>query len=249
MKKTPQLKGKKIFHQAGDELTIDVYENRYYRWMTFGNSNIQTAISKHQPSDAVLNYIPAIALMAGSVSENGTALLLGLGGGGLIHYLRPRHPYLNLSAVEIEAEIIDIAKRYFQYSEDALSHTAHDDARAFLEKSTQQYDTILCDIYTSQDYPEHCFATDFFQLCSDHLTKNGSLSINIIADETNQIHQLIAMIKSVFDEQTVIIPIKGQSNIVIHAFKQRNSLKKLLKASDKLKKVIWDAEWGMMAEI
>lgn len=249
MKKRLKFKGKRIYLSDLAAHPTEVYENKLYRWLSFGNKNIQTAISKQEPWQAVLNYIPALTHILPYLQATQGGLLLGLGGGALIHYLHHHHPSTTITAIEVDETIIDIAKHFFYLPEDPRLNIICDDASGYFERETTTFDFILCDIYSSDNFPEHCSSERFFQLGKSRISENGVFSINILAESAQQCATLLNMIQKTFNKQTLLVPVASSSNIILHAFKQRQTYNQITQALSKHKKVVWDAQWGMIVEL
>ena len=99
--------GKCIYQHPNND--IKVFDNYFYRWLTFSNPFIQTLISKTKPHESQLQYIHPLTL---ATRDNlGDTCILGLGGGGLVHFLQNAN--INITAVEVNKEVIEIANKYF----------------------------------------------------------------------------------------------------------------------------------------
>ena len=53
-----------------------------------------------------------------SSSHQERMLCLGIGGGELISFLQHNHPYLSIDAIDIDTNIVDLARRWFGYRDD-----------------------------------------------------------------------------------------------------------------------------------
>ena len=117
-----------------------------------------------------------------STKANGNFLLLGGGG-----YSYPKHfsrsfPKAKLDVVEIDSELINIAKKYFAYQDKRNLKVFHQDARLFLSSSNSKYHAIFLDVFNSApEIPFHLATKEFFALTSERLLPNGFLVMNVIA--------------------------------------------------------------------
>ncbi|MFZ2202515.1 MAG: methyltransferase domain-containing protein, partial [Microgenomates group bacterium] len=80
-------------------------------------------------------------------------LLLGLGGGSVIKYLRRRYPRARLTAVEIDPVMIEIARKHFQIDSVKNLKIVNQDAVAFIKKAKEHYSLILVDCYQGHQTP------------------------------------------------------------------------------------------------
>ncbi|MBA2650056.1 MAG: fused MFS/spermidine synthase [Legionella sp.] len=224
---------------------IKVYQNLFYRWLTFGNDTLQTVLNRFFPHQPVLYYLPALALMA--ISSPKRCCILGLGGGGLIHMLSAYYPFSSLIAVEIEKEVIQVAKDYFMIDSLQNISIVNEDALEFVRKATKQYDHLLIDLYNATHYPANCSTDEFFIYCAKILNPDGYIAINL----ANSMDQwlIFQLVKQRFNS-TVVIPIKKSANLVIIASNIDTLAfsEKVLK-HPRFKKVEWRQGWGYIANL
>ena len=87
-------------------------------------------------------------------------------------------PQTEIDGVEIDGELTEIGRRYFDMRNPRLrTHT--DDARPFLRRSDGGYDTIMVDAYRQPYIPFYLITEEFFELCRDRMTEGGALVVNI----------------------------------------------------------------------
>ena len=74
-------------------------------------------------------------------------LIVGLGGGAMVHFLTHHEPQAHIDAVEIDPAVVRIADQYFGACSggNLRVHTA--DAVAFIESTADRYDLILMDAF------------------------------------------------------------------------------------------------------
>lgn len=74
-------------------------------------------------------------------------LLLGLGGGSALFWLRRRFPKSHLTVVEIDPVMIEIARKYFHIGRIKDLTIVNQDAVEFIKKTKQNFSLILMDCY------------------------------------------------------------------------------------------------------
>lgn len=110
-------------------------------------------------------------------------LLLGLGGGTLVHTLRRFFPTCHITCVELDAQHIHIAKRYFKIPTENV-RIVHGDAYGFLNDTRQRFDLIVDDVFQHvSGQPERASPAIDASVYERHLTADGLLAMNIIDDE------------------------------------------------------------------
>lgn len=187
-----------------------IYDSFIYRWLTLESDVLQTIINKLIPGNPVLYYIPAMSLMARALPGN--CCILGLGGGGLIHYLSSfTYP---ITAVEISQEIIDIAINYFKINTINNLNLIHQAAEYFLEHNKQQFSHLMVDLYDAHSFPAQCNNSNFFLNCKKNLIQEGFLTVNLANSQEQYL--ILQLIKKHFNH-TLVIPIKKCANVVIIA--------------------------------
>jgi spermidine synthase len=137
-------------------------------------------------------------------SEIHTMLLLGVGGGSLISMIQKQFPDCHVDAVDIDSEIIKIAKTYFgfQHKRNVTWHIS--DAFAFVQHAVKKhdsaYDLIIIDLYVGRDIPEFVWNCSFLKYIQMLLAPKGSIFINVVHDERyiNNMKKLVEILQSLF---------------------------------------------------
>ena len=113
-------------------------------------------------------------------------LILGLGGGSVIETLLKDFNYINnITALEIDPVIIDIAKDEFNLLENKNLKIICDDALNFMKHNKSLFDLIIIDLFIDTEVPDSFLSTSFWndiiRSNSDkgHILFNASLKENI----------------------------------------------------------------------
>ncbi len=109
-------------------------------------------------------------------------LMLGLGGGTVFRQLRHLLPDAELCAVEIDGDMIRLARDYMQL-DDLRVTVVHDDAFAWIQRPHAPYDVVIDDLYRCGDSdverPVEITNALLETLCS-LLVPEGSLVMNLV---------------------------------------------------------------------
>jgi spermidine synthase len=89
-----------------------------------------------------------------------------------------------VDGVEIDGELTDIGRRYFDMRNPRLE-TFTDDARPYLRRTDRRYDAILVDAYRQPYIPFYLATREFFELARDRLNPGGVLLVNAGHPEGN----------------------------------------------------------------
>jgi spermidine synthase len=87
-------------------------------------------------------------------------------------------PRTHIDGVEIDGELSEIGRRYFDMRAPRLE-LHHEDARPFLRRTDARYDVIIVDAYRQPYIPFYLATREFFELCRDRLSPGGVVLINI----------------------------------------------------------------------
>lgn len=112
--------------------------------------------------------------------RNKTILVLGAGGFTLSAEKTNGNQFIY---VDVDNQIADIVKE--QYISHINGEFIHDDARHFLNSTTQKYPVIISDVYTNhQSIPAHLLTKEYFSIVKKSLTEGGIGIFNILARPT-----------------------------------------------------------------
>ncbi|MCB9361004.1 MAG: fused MFS/spermidine synthase [Flavobacteriales bacterium] len=138
------------------------------------NNICQTMMDVENPEDSYWDYVDILADNINHYKKGNKALLLGLGGGTLYKKLKQNN--LNIDVVEIDKRIATIAKEFF-FIENDLNITV-DDARHYINTTSEKYDVIIYDLYHSETPPIHLMTKESFEEIKSILNTDGLLIIN-----------------------------------------------------------------------
>lgn len=147
--------------------------------LTTGPNGIQSAVYDHDPTSLVFWYTREMAQQTVALDPE-RVLMLGGGTFTIPTYLAQRLPEAQIDVVEIDPELLDIANDYFQYEQaDNVQHY-FEDARTYVNRSTERYDTILIDVYGDGSIPFAFTTEEFGQEIAEILNDDGRVIINVI---------------------------------------------------------------------
>src|SRR5205814_6158273 len=100
---------------------------------------------------------------------------------------------IQVTGVEIDPDIIDVAHRYFHLDQPNV-HPVVADARYWLDTQAKQYDVVVMDAYRQPYIPFHLTTREFFSEVRDHLRPGGVAVVN--AGRTATDYRLVDAIAS-----------------------------------------------------
>lgn len=216
----PALQGECIHSETGAHGEVRVFENETVRWLQFDNDAIQSVMSLQHPERIALPYMQQ--MMAGLLfcdhpPEN--VLLLGLGGGAMLRFLRHCLKHIRFEAVEHDAHVIRVANEYFHVGhngDDIIIE--HDEVAEFVANNSNSYDLVLLDIIEEMSTPTCFFEPDFFQHCRNRCGERGVFAMNLVVESEDVFKQIYTVVRSVFAQRTLCLTDPDHRNIVILAF-------------------------------
>lgn len=107
-------------------------------------------------------------------------LMVGVGGGQLSNFLFSRLPGVEIDAVDIDPEVVRLARAYFQIPDDARYRTHVSDGRLFVEQQRRaDTDLLILDAFRGTSVPFHLRTRQFYGACRARLRPGGALVANL----------------------------------------------------------------------
>lgn len=126
-----------------------------------------------------LHEILKIGLEKSYPNRAGKVLVLGLGGGSILELLRKDFSFTgSITAVEIDAKIIEIAKEEFKIQQYEPLQVVCQNAVDFVKTDTQSYQTLIVDIFIDTQIPTPFLEVDFWQQTTKLLQPDAVIIFN-----------------------------------------------------------------------
>lgn len=167
------------YSHTSEHHRIHVADNNGVRTLRF-ERNQQSSMRLDDPFATDIEYVAYLHLTLAVVPDPTRALVIGLGGGTLVKQMWRDHPRLRIDAVEIDAEVVAVARELFALPEDPRIAVHVGDGRAFLEASDDTYDIIVIDAYDDDHIPRRLTTEEFMRCAFAHLSPGGVVAYNII---------------------------------------------------------------------
>ena len=166
-----------IFKTESEYSIIKVIDTPKERMLKLNNMRfVQSKIDKTGGTRGYIDYFNVGPALNGGRN----VLLIGLAGGSAVKSML-EFDGMKVDAVEIDPKVIDVGKKYFDLKESENVKFYAEDGRRYLMKTDEKYDIILLDAFSGGDgLPFHLATSEFFTLCSERLTPNGVLMMNVI---------------------------------------------------------------------
>ncbi len=204
---------------------VIVTEERGLRtlWFEKGGAR-QTVVKLGDPAHLDLPYagsaFTGLALCAGPRR----VLVVGLGGGTLPMFLRHYYPDATIDAVEINPDVVKVAREFFGFRDDARMRAHVADGRAFIEQTKQPYDIIFLDAFGADSVPPSLTTEEFLRAVRRAVRPDGVVVGNIWNRASNPLHDaMVRTYQEVFSE-LYILDVQHAGNRIVLALPRRQPL-------------------------
>ena len=146
--------------------------------------------------------------------------IVGLAAGTTARQATAVYGPIPIDGFELDPTIVEVGRKYFDENLPNLN-VRIGDGRWNLEQSPYKYDIIAVDAYRPPYIPPHMTTQEFYQICYDHLTDTGVLTLNVgsVPGDRRLINGLATTMATVFPS-IHIMDIPGTLNTMIFATKQ-----------------------------
>lgn len=128
-------------------------------------------------------------------------LMLGLGAGSAISILKQKCKHdFELTAVEIDADLIELARRHFELSEQNVNIVNDDASHAIKVLDAGQFDLIIDDVFWDNQVPAFCREPEYLQANARLLSADGVYMRNIMAESLVDAKAYEKVLTSAFNE-------------------------------------------------
>ncbi len=159
---------------------ITIADSRGVRSLYFGDGVMQSCLQLGRPSALLMDYSQAMMTALVFRRRPESILLIGLGGGSLLHFLLQACPASSIDVVEISGEVIRLAQEYFYVPPEggrvAIFRSAGED---FIRETDRRYDLILVDAFDEAGPAGPLLGEMFLSACRLRLQENGVFAMNV----------------------------------------------------------------------
>lgn len=154
-------------------------------------------------------------------------MILGLGGGTLAHLLSTSFPEAEITSIEIDPIMVDIAKKYFDLDKLKNHKVILEDALRVVvdlgeyEITPASFDLIVVDILAGEKYPDLGRSGNFLGSIKNMLKPDGIVVFNRLYKEVHQdeVNLFIEQVEDFFSDvdSEVVAGHSNSDNILIYA--------------------------------
>lgn len=161
---------------------IYVYREGPYISLTFGQNRkiyTESLYNTREPTELPARYTQMMTAALAYPPKLQSILEIGLGGGRTASYLHHYLPAAEITSVELDPVVFELARKYFNVKDDDKFKVVTKDGRLFLADTKAKYDIILIDAYRAPFVPFHLLTKEFYTIVRDHLGDGGVVAQNV----------------------------------------------------------------------
>lgn len=188
------------------------------------NGARQSVVKVGDPDHLELPYARVMSVGLTLVQRPRRVLIVGLGGGTIPSFLHKHYPRTRIDVVDIDPAVIDVARRFFGFREDATLRAYADDGRRFIEQCREPYDMIFLDAFGTENVPFHLATQEFLQAVRRAVAPDGVVLGNIWSRGSNPLYDsMVRTYQEVFDD-LYLFDVQGAGNKILLALPRRQEL-------------------------
>jgi spermidine synthase len=187
-----------LYEETTEYSHFKIYDRGGRRYLMFvrdsGHEVVESAIDLADPDRLAIEYTRVMFVSHLFRPEPARALLIGLGGGSMVRFMRRFFPDTAVTAVEIDGAIVRAAASYFGVVSGEHCEIVTEDGFDFVERDGPAYDVIYMDAFLkpSEQTDEEGAPLDmqtlaFLRRLRERLVPGGVVVINInVQDDTEE---------------------------------------------------------------
>ena len=178
---------KSLMSKKGPYNHVHVAQGKTIRTLSFYKDNraemLQTAIDLQEPHVLRLEYGNAMFASFVFRPAQPRVLIVGLGGGSMVHFLHHYYPETHVDVVEIDPVVVEATREWFAVDNDEHTKIHVGDGIKFVQDATERWDAIYMDAFlkptaegtNSAGIPQHATTVAFVNTLGERLNDGGVL--------------------------------------------------------------------------
>lgn len=205
----PAQQGPTVEHEEKSAYSkIRILREKNVRTLGFvresGDVITESMVDLDKPHEMLITYTRHMFLSYLYRPKQERVLIVGLGGGAMIHFLKHYDPKVKVDVVEIDPAIVKIADKFFNMRSGGNVTIITRDAFDYLAKTDVRYDVIYMDAFLKptagttdgNGIPLHLKTVQFYKDIQKKLTPDGLVMYNVHPSE--QVQDDLKNIKDAF---------------------------------------------------
>jgi spermidine synthase len=151
-----------------------------------GEEAEETMVNTKRPYELLVPYTRFLFASYLFQPKPQQVLIVGLGGGAMVHFLKHYDPKVRVDVVEIDPLVVEIADRYFDVRSDDTVKIITTDGLEYLQKTENRYDVIYMDAFLkpaadtdATGVPLRMKTARFYKTVQEKLAPGGVVAFNL----------------------------------------------------------------------
>jgi spermidine synthase len=158
---------------------VRVTDNDGVRLLKF-ERNQQSSMRLDDPFETDIEYVGYLHLTLAVTPHAARALAIGLGGGSVVKRMWRDYPEIAIDVVEIDSDVIEIAREFFALPSDPRIRVFAEDGRGFVRLAPAVYDIVIVDAFDDDRVPRPLTSEEFMRDVRACLSEDGVIAYNYI---------------------------------------------------------------------
>ena len=189
------------------------------------DKSLQSAINLKKPHHLELRNLEYLMSVLLFVAAPQRILMLGTAAGSLLHFLRHHYPQADITAVDIDKELIEqlLKLDILPPADNRLTYIC-DDARQIIKRSGESFDLVLVDLFNGAQSSPWLLEKASIQQLYDLLSDNGALAFNLLIDSDHDFRLFYRAVRQQFQQQTLCLPVSGLENRIVYGVRGKTTV-------------------------
>jgi spermidine synthase len=156
-----------------------------------GEEVVESMLSLDKPHDLLVDYTKYMFLSYVFKPKQERVLIVGLGGGSMVHFMKHYDPGAKVDVVEIDPKVVELAEKYFGVKTGGNVNVINKDAFVYFKDATATYDVIYMDAFLkpaadtdTTGVPKKLKTIQFYKEIQKKLSPDGMVVFNINPHDT-----------------------------------------------------------------
>ena len=158
---------------------LRVTDNAGIRLLKF-ERNRQSSMLIDDPYETDFEYPGYFHLAMAIRPDAARTLVIGLGGGTVVKRMWRDYPWMHLDAVEIDPDVIEVARAFFALPQDPRIRIFEAEGRGFVRLASDIYDIVVIDAFDDDRVPVPLATEEFMRDVRDRMSEGGVIAYNYI---------------------------------------------------------------------
>lgn len=193
-----------------------------------GEEVVESQLNLERPHDLIVDYTKYMFLSYVFKPKQERVLIVGLGGGSMVHFMKHHDPAAKVDVVEIDPKVVELAEKYFGVKTAGNVKVITEDAFAFFKApGGDKYDVIYIDAFLKPaadtdvtGVPLKLKTIEFYKDMQKKLSADGMVVFNM--NPHDKIDKDVEVIKEAFPQMYAFhLPYAGGLAVVGSMNKER----------------------------